>query len=810
MKQDLRFAFRILIKSPGFTLVAVVALALGIGANTAIFSVVDAVLLQPLAYAHPERLVMIWQRIGTPPIPGRIGGSVPDYIDYRNQSQSMEAVAAFTLGSFNLTGRGAPERVDGARVTANLFPMLGVAPLKGRTFSVEEDQPGRNREIVLSYASWQRRFGSDPNVLGGTVVLDDIPYVIIGIMPRTFDFPPQGFGETENAEFWVPIAFTPQQLSERPGDGFGTFMMGRLKPGVTISQVTADLQTIAARITSSYPPEFRDRLRTTVFIEDLHELITGRIRTSLLVILGAVGFVLLIGCANVANLLLAKAAAREREIAVRTAVGASRWRILRQLLTESVLLASMGGTAGIVVGAWTTDLLIRFSPSNISPLWNRSPDLFLVLGFTLALSLLTGILFGIAPALHASKANPGLRRRSKLRGALVIGEVAIALTLLIGAGLLLRSFINLRGVPAGFRPDHLLTAGLTAPVSHYPDDSRINSFYAELVRRVQALPLVQSAALGTSLPFIGDWGIVITPEGEPPDIRESFKTADLHGVTPDYHQTLGIELKRGRLFTADDRLNTLPVAIVSEPMARRYWPNQDALGKRFKWGSAQSSRRWLQIVGIVADVKQSSLDEKNQPTVYLPYAQIPDVSTRSHGTSVYLAVRTAADPSAVANGLRRVVNSLDAELPVYAVRDMNSVLSATVAPRRFSMLLLAAFAVLALLLAAVGIYGVMSYTVNQYKHEIGIRMALGAHAADVVRMVLRQGMTLVLAGILSGAAAAFALTRVMKSLLFEVQPADPLTFLAVSILLGAIAFAATYLPARRATRIDPIEALRYE
>ena len=814
MKQDVRFAFRLLIKNPAFTLVAIAALALGIGANTAIFSVIDAVLLAPLAYSHPERLVMIWQHIGTPPLPGRLGGSVPDYVDYRNQSQTMQPVAAFTLGSFNLTGRGAPERINGARVTANLFPTLGIAPILGRTFSVEEDQPGRDREIVLSYAAWQRRFGSDPNVLGSAVILDQVPYTVIGIMPRGFDFPPQGFGPPDPSEFWRPIAFTSRQLAER-GDSFGTYMIGRLKPGVTMARANADLQTIAARITASYPPQFRDRLRTAASLDDLHDVITGRIRTGLLVILGAVGFVLLIACANIANLLLARAAAREREIAVRAAIGASRWRILRQLLTESVLLASISGAAGIAVAVWTTDLLLRYSPANIPRLGAASLD-WRVLGFALALSLATGLLFGAVPALHATRMHFGARgasttlRQSKLRGALVTSEIAIALTLLIGAGLLLRSFLNLRSAPIGFRPDHILTAGITLPEKQYATEAQIKTFYSELIGRVQALPGVEAAALATSVPFIGDWTIAITPEGEPSTIKEAFKTADFHGVTPGYHRTLGIELTRGRFFTPDDRAGTQPVAIVSETMARRYWPGQDALGKQFKWGPAQSSRPWLRIVGIVSDVKQSSLDEKNRPTAYLPYTQMPANSTEHSGRSIFLAVRTTSEPSSLAADLRRVVNTMDSGLPVFAVRPMGSVLAATVAPRRFNMLLVAAFAALALLLACLGLYGVMSYTVNQYTHEIGIRLALGARSADVVRMILLEGMTLALAGIAIGAAAALALTRLMRSLLFEIQPADPITFLSVSVLLAAVALLATYIPARRATRVDPLIALRTE
>jgi predicted permease len=494
---------------------------------------------------------------------------------------------------------------------------------------------------------------------------------------------------------------------------------------------------------------------------------------------------------------------------------------LRQLLTESVLLSILGGAAGVAIGAWTVDLLVRYGPRGVPRIGEAQLD-WRVLCFALSLSLLTGLLFGLAPALRSSNAPPGSAlkegsrgasgslRRSRLRSALVVTEVALALTLLIGAGLLLRSFLNLQGVPTGFRSGHVLTAGITVPKSRYASAAQIKTFYEELNRRVRALPGVETAALGTALPFVDEWTIGVTPEGEPPNTKSGFKTADFHGVTVDYFDVLGIQLKQGRLFNGGERENSPAVAIVSETMAHRYWPTTGALGKRFKWGVAQSSRPWLEVVGIVSDVKQLSLDENNRAAAYLPYTQMPESSTENRGRTVFLAVRTAGDPSAVVSGVRRVVINLDPELPVYALRELNDAVSATVAPRRFNMFLLAVFAALAVLLAAVGIYGVMSYSVNQYTHEIGIRMALGATAKSVVRMVLRQGMTLAFTGVAIGVGAAFALTRVMKSLLFGVEPVDPLTFIGVSLLLALIAFAATYLPARRATRIDPIEALRYE
>ena len=637
-------------------------------------------------------------------------------------------------------------------------------------------------------------------------------------MPKEFDFPTQGLLSGPPPEFWVPIAFPPDQIGpEGRGDNFNISVIARRKAGVSIQQASADIDRISHAIYESYPPAIQKLFSLNGFTTDFHQQVVGNVKTLLLILLGAVGFVLLIGCANVANLLLAKAAGRRREVAIRTALGAGRVRLVRQLLTESVLLGLVGGAVGLLIAVWLTQLLIHFSPGDVPRLAESQLNLG-VLAFALAISILTGVLFGLAPALHVSKPdlNTDLKegsrgaaafRRSRIRSVLVVAEVALSLVLLAGAGLLLRSFMKLRAAPLGFEPDHVLTLSIALPETKYQSKVQVQSFYRDLLERAQSLAGVKSAAAATGLPLIGQWDIVVTPEGRVETGKKSLTTAFFAGVTPGFHHTLGISLVKGRLFNDADNGRSLPVAIVNEAMARRYWPNQEILGKRFKWGPPDSSRAWITVVGVVANVKQTSLAADVNPGLYLPIFQMPQDSPMR---ALNLAVRTSSDPTVIVSGLRRVVRSLDPEVPVFQVRPMLDVLSESVAPRRFNMLLLAAFAGLALLLASIGIYGVMSYSVSQYTHEIGIRMALGARAADVLQLIVRQGMGLVLIGLAIGAAGALALTRVMSSLLFGVKPTDPLTFASVSALLAAVAFAASYIPARRATRVDPMVALRYE
>jgi putative ABC transport system permease protein len=816
--QDLRYAIRMLLKKPGFTIIAVLALALGMGANTAIFSVVNAVLLRPFPYRQPDRLVMIWQRLTGASAYPKLPCSAPDYIDYRDQTQTLENVAAFDSESFTLKTAAGSERVSASPVSANLFPLLGISPLRGRTFTTDEDRFGHDNVVVLSYGTWQRRFGSDPDVLGKTLVLDQKPRQVIGVMPKEFDFPAQGILDGPAPEFWVPMAFSPDQIGpDGRGDDYNIRTIARRKPGVTIQQASADIDRISHRIYESYPPAIQKLFSLDGFVTDLHQQVVGNVRTLLLVLLGAVGFVLLIGCANVANLLLAKAAGRRREVAIRTALGAGRLRLVRQFLTESVLLGLVGGAAGLLIAVWLTQLMIHFSPGNVPRLPESQLSLS-VLVFAFAISILTGVLFGLAPALQASKADlnidlkEGSRgaaafRRSRIRSVLVVSEVALSLVLLAGAGLLLRSFVKLLNVPLGFNPDHLLTMSVALPETKYQTKLQVQSFCDELIGRTEALAGVKSASAATGLPLMSQWDIVITPENRPDTGEKSLTTAYFAGVTPSFHRTLGISLVKGRLFTDGDNEKAPAVAVVNESMARRYWPNQEVLGKRFKWGPAGSNRSWITVVGVVADLKENSLAAGISPGGYLPIPQIPRESPR---LGFYLAVRTASDSAAIVPALRQIIRSLDPEVPLFQVRSMREVLSESVAPRRFNMLLLAAFAGLALLLASIGIYGVMSYSVSQYTHEIGIRMALGASAANVLRLIVREGMTLVSIGLAVGAAGALALTRVMSSLLFDVKPADPATFASVSVLLAVVAFAASYIPARRATRVDPMIALRYE
>lgn len=816
--QDLRYAIRMLLKKPGFTIIAVLALALGIGANTAIFGVVNAVLLRPLPYQQPDRLVMIWQRLTGASAYPKLPCSAPDYIDYRDQTQTLENVAAFDNTSFTLKTATGSERVSASLVSANLFPLLGVSPLRGRVFTTAEDQFGHDNVIVLSYGAWQRRFGSDPDVLGKTLVLDQKPRRVIGVMPKEFDFPTQGILGSPAPEFWVPMAFAPDQIGpDGRGDNYNIRTIARRKPGVTIQQASADINRISHRIYESYPPDIRKMFSLDGFVTDLHQQVVGNVKTLLFVLLGAVGFVLLIGCANVANLLLAKAAGRRREVAIRTALGAGRLRLVRQFLTESVLLGLAGGAAGLLIAVWLTQLLVHFSPGDVPRLAESQLNLS-VLEFALTISMITSVLFGLAPALQVSKTNlntdlkEGNRgaapfRRSRLRSALVVAEVALSLVLLAGAGLLLRSFVKLLNVPLGFNPDHLLTMSIALPEAKYQNKVQVQSFYNALLDRTRTLANVKSAAVATGLPLMAQWDIVVTPEKRADTGEKSLTTAFFAGVTPSFHRTLGISLLKGRLFSEADNERNPSVAIVNESMARRYWPNQEVLGKRFKWGPADSSRSWITVVGVVADLKQNNLAADVKPGVYLPIPQMPqNSSTRGF----YLAVRASSNSSAIVPTLRQIVRSLDHEVPLFQVRSMQDVLSEAVAPRRFNMLLLAAFAGLALLLASIGIYGVMSYSVSQYTHEIGIRMALGASAANVLQLIVREGMTLVLIGLAVGASGALALTRLMSSLLFDVKPADPLTFASVSLLLAAVAFAASYIPARRATRVDPMIALRYE
>ena len=802
--QDLRYGLRTLVKNPGFTIVAVIALALGIGANSAIFSVVNTVLLRPLPYKNPDQLVMVWEDDTKGGYP-RDTPAVGNYIDWRDQNQVFESMAAMADLSVNMTGSGEPERISGQLVSANLFSLLGVEPQLGRAFLPEEDQPNGNCVVTLSHGLWQRRFGSDKNIIGKALTLNGGSCTVVGVMPPTFQFP------NRETELWTPIAFSPQQVTNRRRHYLE--VIARMKPGVTLQQAQAEMNTIAVRLQQQYPDQNAD---LGAAVTPLHEHLTGDIKPALLILLGAVGFVLLVACANVANLLLARAAVRQKEIAIRVALGASRFRLIRQFLTESLLLAALGGGVGLLLSLWGVSLLQSFVPENISQVKAVTID-GKVLIFTLLVSLLTGLIFGLAPATQASNFNlnetlkEGGRdsaagsRGNRIRGLLVIAEVAVSLLLLIGAGLLINSFLRLRNVDPGFRTDNLLTMKVVLPKTKYPDQARRSAFYTELLRRVEALPGVKSAGVTTNLPLYRQGNSnSITIENRPAPAPGQEPSIATRVISPHYFQTMGIQLLQGRPLGAEDKADSPGVVVISETMARKYWPGEDAVGKRLAVGRPESPDDWLTIAGVAKDVRQFGLDAASKPQMYLPYEQAAFFEPND------LVISTNVEPLSLAATVRKAVWEVDKDQPVSDIRTMEDILSESIARQRFSMLLFGIFAVVALVLAAVGIYGVMSYSVAQRTREIGLRMALGAKASDVLKMVVGQGLKLVLIGIVVGLAAAFILTRVMTSLLFGVSATDPVTFIAISLVLIGVAVLASFIPARRATKVDPMVALRAE
>jgi putative ABC transport system permease protein len=811
LTQDVRHGVRTLLRMPMFTVITVGVLALGIGANTAIFGVVDAVLLRPLAYRDSGRLVAILMN-GENPV------SVANYIDWRDQSHSFAAMGAADYWSPNLTGVDSPEHIAGLKVTQGLFPMIGVEPMLGRFFVEGEDKDGADREVILSYRLWQRRFSSDRNVLGRPIVLDGNAYVVVGVMPPGFQFAP--FWAT-HSELWVPNAFG-GRIHNRSGNSLRVF--ARLKDGVSLTQARAEMAGITGRLEQQYPGTNRNALVTP-----LKEKVVGPIETPLLVLLGAVAFVLLITCANVAHMLLARAAARQKEVAVRAALGARRGRIIRQFLTESLLLGGLGGAAGLALAGLATHALIAMSPTNIPRLQTVTIDLRAAL-FLVAATILTSVGFGLAPALQASSinVNDALKEggrgnsegvsRNRFRSLLVISEFALALMLLIGAGLMIRTFASLQAVDAGFNPHNVISMVVSVAGSREADPARRTIFYRQLIERVRSLPGVQAAGAINHLPLAGDlWGWPFVIEGRPKPRPGESPDAVYRMVTPGYFAAMRLPLIRGRDVSEADNVTAPGVVIINERAAKEFWPGEDPIGERISFDDDKANPpTWLTIIGVAKDAKQDNWAATPFPEVYLAAFQNHDFlgdsgsEVASHISYITLVARTAGDPAAVAPAMKEAAWSFDRNLAISKVVTMDGIVADANAQPRFEMLLLTIFAAIALVLAGVGIYGVIAYSASRRTHEIGVRMSLGATRGDVLLLVVRQGMWLALAGSVTGLAGALLLSRLMTKLLYGVQPTDPATFVAVATGLGFVAMLACYLPARRAMRIDPVAALRCE
>ncbi len=803
--QDLRYGARTLLKKPGFTLIAVLTLALGIGANTAIFSVVHTVLLRPLPFPEPERLVVLATTgVGAA---YRAGVAYPDYADWRTRAQSFEDTACFLNTGFNLTGVEPPVGVPGRRVNWNFFPMLGVKPQLGRLFAASDDQAGATPTAIISHGLWREKFGSDAAVIGKTISLDGNQFEVIGVLPP-------GFELLRRDDIFVPLGlwFTPDHNILKRSNQFPLYVLGRLKRGVTEEQARTELAAVAAQLAREYPTTNSNRSATAIGLADLQ---VENVRPVLLVLLGAVGCVLLIACVNVANLMLVRAAGRERELAVRLALGAGRGRIVRQLLTESLLIAALGGAAGLLLGAWGISSLTALVPPDLLQLDQVRLNQTVLL-FTLGVSVLTGLLFGLLPALHAARTdlNTSLKEGGRstvgsawerARKGLLVAEVGLALVLLVGAGLMLRTLQRLTRVDPGFNAANLLTLQFTLPGRVYNRERRLE-FFRDCRARIEALPGVRSAAFAMSLPIDGSsWNspFIVADKPVPPPGELPF--AAFTPASANYFETMGIRLLGGRVFSEAEMADTPAVTVINESLARRLWPGEDAVGKRLKQGAAESQAAWREVAGVVADVKLNGVEREAPMQAYLPLAQ-------RNSSYVGLVVRTTGDPLASAAAVEQAIHALDKDLPVRS-RSMDQLMGNAIARQRLTLTLLAGLALLALLLAGVGIYGVMSYAVEQRTHEIGIRVALGAQTPDVLRLVIRQGMTLASVGVVIGVATALALAKLMTSfsaLLYGVKPTDPATFALIALLLLLVALLVCWIPARRAARVDPMVALRCE
>lgn len=798
---DIRYTLRMLIKRPAFTAVALITLALGIGANTAIFSVVNSVLLNPLPYANPSELTLIWLQ-HPPTNQFQQPVSFPDFIDWRAQSNSFEQILATRTLSANLTDGDEPERINGARVSAGFLSMFKVSPVAGRDFLESETQPGGAPSALIGYRLWQERYGADPSLIGRGVSIDSTSFTIVGVLPKGFYYP------TPDTEVYIPLI---QGKGDTARGSRNLRVIGRLNPGVSLGEGQAEMDIIAARIANQYPDSNAD---VTVKLVPLHEQVVGKIRPALMIMFGAAGFVLLLACANVANLLLARATARRAELAIRAALGASRRRLIRQLLTESILLSLIGGFFGMLITLWGVPALTSISASSIPRVEEVSVS-FKALIFTVVVSLATGVLFGAIPALKSSKQLTETLKDGK-RGAtsgathqrilnlVVAAELALAVVLLAGAGLMVRSFISISGVSPGFNPKGVFTIGigLTQPI--YADGQQQARFYDRLTEKVNAIPGVETSAGVNRVPLLGlNSSTSFTFQGKPVQAGNE-PTADCRITTPNYFRTMGIPLLEGRDFTERDLKDAPEVVVINKAMVDQFLPGEDPIGKLLQ--IYPNPPRWRQVVGVIGDVKLLGLDADINPAIYVPLAQSPYPNAMRNS---FLAVRTTGDPSTVAAVIRSEMKNVDSGVPVANVRVLEDIVADSVAPQRLNMWLLVAFAALAALLAAVGIYGVMAYSVTERTHEIGVRMALGACSTNILRMVLLDGAKVTAAGVIAGLAAAFSMTRLMSTQLYKVSAADPITFAGISTLIVCVSLLANYIPARKASRVDPMVALRY-
>jgi predicted permease len=819
-KQDLAYAIRVLFKSWTVTLIAVATLALGIGANTAIFSVVNSVLLRPLPFPNSDRIVYILEKL--PGFSTSIPMNATDYNAFRERQQTFEQMGVYGNKHFDLSGTGTPERVTGARASASVFPLLGVSPILGRTYTEQEDQSGQAL-VVLSYGLWQQTYGADPSILGREIQLNRQPYTVIGVMPKTFEFPLRGgVWSTTPADLWVPMSFTPE---ERQGWGnmYNHSVVARLKTGVTLEQAEGDANRTIGQVEALYPAPlvaFFKGAHVGAVVAPYSQVVTGDVRLPLLLLLVAVGFVLLIACANVANLLLARSTARQKEIALRAALGADRWRLARQMITESTVLGLLSGLAAILIGGWGMELILSLAPAGLPRMQEVRIDWHVFL-FALALSLSTAILIGITPAIEATRIDPleslkecgrgggPSRGRRKLQSLLIVSQTALAVMLLIGAGLLTRSFATLLKTDPGFRPQRVVTATIALPLRAYSKADSIRGFWKELLARSENLPGVSAAGFSTDLPLDVEERDAVTIEGNEssgnnqPSITQSW-------IMGDYFGAMGITLKRGRDFAPAEIVGAPNVVIVSETAARTYWPGQDPLGKRIRY----SGDFWRTVIGVAGDVKDNSLQAPAGPHAYTPYLQEQNATLESQDfdelRTLHLAVRTSTDPALVFTSIRSSVAAIDPQIALDDLKTMDAAIDKSLAPQRFNLALVALFAVLAIFLAAVGVYGVLSYSISQRTREIGVRIALGAQRWRVLQMAVGEGMKLAILGTAAGMAGGFVLTRLMASLLFGITARDPLTFAAAGVVAAIVSFAACYIPARRAMRVDPIVALHYE